>query len=94
MNECIGDETSIAHQNLIVNVDGSGSVNTGFEISLKTYGQVSSSSVTRRSASGTLRIGVAPLATVCVIESVGTISKASLASEFDDDLAAVKTAVA
>merc|ERR1719160_947258 len=93
-HECIGDEICIALQDLIINVDGSGSVNEESWSLVKNFtGELLKRYKGVYYGDEAVRIGVTLFGNG-VIESDGTISKAVLVSELADDLAAVKTAVA
>jgi hypothetical protein len=93
-HECIGDEICIAHQDLIINIDGSGSVNTESWTLVKNFtGELLKRYKAKYYGDVAVHIGVALFGNG-VIESDGTISKALLVSELVDDFAAVKTAVA
>jgi hypothetical protein len=93
-HECIGDEICIANQDLIISVDGSGSVNQENWNLVKNFtGELLKRYESKYYGDAAMRIG-AVLFGNGVIEEDGTISKAVLLSELVEDMAAVKTAVA
>merc|ERR1719478_1313538 len=91
---CVGDEICIALQDLIISVDGSGSVNQeSWNLVVNYTGQLLKRYESKYYGDGAVNIGVVLFGNG-VIEEDGTISKAKLISELTEDLAAVKTAVA
>jgi len=97
-HDCIGDEICIANQDLIVNVDGSGSVNAESWNLLKNFtGELLKRYQAEYFGAEAVRIGVALFGNG-MIEDDGTISKAILVSELVGSeagaFAAVKEAVA
>merc|ERR1719240_2600149 len=93
-HECVGDEICIAHQDLIINVDGSGSVNTESWALVKNFtGELLKRYKSVYYGDGAVSVGVVLFGNG-VIEDDGTISKAVLVSELSDVLAPVREAVA
>jgi hypothetical protein len=93
-HSCVGDEICIANQDLIINVDGSGSVNQeSWNLVVNFTGELLKRYESVYYSDPAMRIGVALFGNG-VIEEDGSISKALLISELVEDLAAVKTAVA
>jgi hypothetical protein len=91
---CVGDEICIAKQDLILNIDGSGSVNEESWGYVKNFtGELLKRYRSVYYGDGAVNIGVSLFGNG-VIETDGTISKAVLVSELVADIAAVKTAVA
>jgi len=93
-HECVGDEICIAHQDLIVNVDASGSVNTESWALVKNFtGELMKRYKAIYYGDEAMHIGVTLFGNGA-IEEDGSISKAILVNELGKDMAAVKTAVA
>jgi len=93
-HECVGDEICIAVQDLIMNVDGSGSVNTESWALVKNFtGELLKRYKSTYYGADAVKIGMTLFGNG-VIETDGTISKAVLVTELEKDLAAVKTAAA
>jgi len=93
-HECVGDEICIAFQDVIINVDGSGSVNTESWNLVKNFtGQLLKRYESVYYNDAAMQIGVI-LYGNGVIESDGTISKAVLVSELVDVFAPVMESVA
>jgi len=94
VQQCVGDEICIANQDLIINVDGSGSVNAeNWKLVINFTGQLLKRYKAKYYGQEQVHIGVVEFGNG-VIEDDGSISKAVLVMELSDDLAAVKTAVA
>merc|ERR1719482_1360076 len=91
---CVGDEICIAHQDLILNVDGSGSVNAESWSLVKNFtGELLKRYKSVYYGAGAVSIGVVLFGNG-VIEEDGTISKAVLVSELTDVLDPVREGVA
>merc|ERR1719393_1152487 len=91
---CIGDEICIANQDLILNVDGSGSVNAENWLLVKNFtGELLKRYQSKYYGDEAVSIGVVLFGNG-VIEEDGTISKAVLVSELANDMAPAKEAVA
>jgi len=93
-HECVGDEICIAHQDLIINVDGSGSVNTESWALVKNFtGELLKRYKSVYYGDEAVQIGMALFGNGA-IEEDGSISKAILVTELVKDMEAVKTAAA
>jgi len=93
-HECVGDEICIAVQDLIINVDGSGSVNTESWALVKNFtGELLKRYKSTYYGADAVKIGMTLFGNGA-IETDGTISKAVLVTELEKDMAAVKTAAA
>jgi hypothetical protein len=93
VHACVGDEICIAQQDLIINVDGSGSVNAESWNLVKNYtGELLKRYKAEYFGAGAMSIGVVLFGNG-VIEEDGTISKAVLVSELVDVLEPVREAV-
>jgi len=93
-HECVGDEICIANQDLIINVDGSGSVNTESWALVKNFtGELLKRYKSTYYGAEAVQIGMTLFGNGA-IEDDGTISKAVLVSELVADMAAVKEAAA
>jgi hypothetical protein len=91
---CVGDEICIARQDLVISVDGSGSVNQeSWNLVVNFTGQLVKRYKAVYNYDDKMQIGVTLFGNG-VIESDGTISKAILTKELTDDLGAVATKVA
>jgi len=93
-HECVGDEICIAHQDLIINVDGSGSVNTESWALVKNFtGQLLKRYKSVYYGDQAVHIGLVLFGNGA-IEEDGSISKAILVTELGKEMEAVKTAAA
>lgn len=93
LHPCTGDEICIAHQDLVISVDGSGSVNAENWLLVKNFtGQMLKRYKAKYYGDEAMQVGLIVFGNG-VIEEDGTISKAILSSELVADLAAVATAV-
>jgi hypothetical protein len=93
-HECIGDEICIAEQDLIINVDGSGSVNEeNWKLVVNFTGELLKRYQDKYYGDAAMRVGVTLFGNGA-IESSGEISKAILVNELSKDLATVRTEAA
>jgi hypothetical protein len=93
-HECTGDEICIAKQDLIIAVDGSGSMKAdGFKLVRNFTGELLKRYTTEYYAETTMQIGLVLFGNG-VIEDDGSISKATLLRELTTDMAATKVAAA
>jgi len=93
-HECVGDEICIAHQDLIINVDGSGSVNTESWALVKNFtGQLLKRYKSMYYGDEAVHIGLVLFGNGA-IEEDGSISKAILVTELGKEMEPVKTAAA
>jgi len=91
---CMGDEICIAAQDLIISIDGSGSLNDENWKLMKNFtAELLQRYKSKYYGQNQTRIGVVEFGNG-VIESDGTISKAKLVTELTDTLSSVETAVA
>jgi len=93
-HECVGDEVCIAEQDLIMNVDGSGSVNEeNWKLIVNFTGELLKRYQDKYYGDAAMQIGIGLFGNGA-IETDGTISKAILVHELSADLATVRTEAA
>jgi uncharacterized protein YegL len=92
--ECVGDEICIAHQDLVVALDGSGSLRQGgFDILKKFVKKLLERYQTEYFGSEAVKIGVVLFGNGVIMPDGKTVSPAILSQPLTFDLAAVETAV-
>merc|ERR1740139_196619 len=93
-HSCVGDEICIAKQDLVIAVDGSGSIHAeGFKLVRNFTGELLKRYKSEYHAETTMQIGLVVFGNG-VIEDNGDISKAVLLRELSTDLAATREAAA
>jgi hypothetical protein len=93
-NECVGDEICIARQDLVISVDGSGSIKAdGFKLVTNFTGELLKRYTTEYYGETTMQLALILFGNG-VIEDDGSISKATLLRELTTDMAATKQAAA
>lgn len=92
-HECVGDEICIAKQDLVIAIDGSGSLRTtGFDIIRKFSAELIDRYKSKYFGNAAMKIGVVMFGNG-EVQDDGTVSGAVRVHKISDDLAAVKTSI-